>query len=1071
VFGPSPAVVCSDAHNPKGSDNPARLQADADHRCAERGGGEMTAAQRRTPGDFGAAFRALLDAAGLGVDALLAELDAGGRGGVVSRSTVYDWRRGDHLPEDTRPLLTVIRHCLNRATRRGTRTGLVPGDEDGWLALLADAKQARDSRTARQRDDRSAPGSGRRPIGRWDAVTLGVHKAIGGGALPPYVRRAHDDQLYTVLDPAIAANRLVVLRGGSSTGKSRAAYQAVTARLPDWHLDYPRTPAALTGRLTAGIAPRTVVWLNELRHYADYPGGPDALAGLCELTTGTGPIIVITTVWPEFWTAYTTSHPVAPGTPDPTKITRDLLAPLPELSHQPAHDIDTRRGGVIDIPDQFTDADLTQARECADPVLTEAITAADRAGDPGQITQYLAGVPALLNHYNDPGADPYGKAVITAAMDATRLGHTHPCTAAMLTYAAIGYLTDQQRTTPIETWRDTALDYATRELKGAIRALEPVPPRHGTGITGYRLTDYLDQHARRHRADQIPPSAFWTALADHAHPDDLTRLGHAAHGRGLYRDAAQLLKKAAPQGNSAAAVGLVDYFHAIDSADQHPAQWAVAHVAVGDPRAVALLLEALWRVDAGVQVVALAERAAAHVALGDPRAVAALFEALQKAGAGVQATTLLARDPAAHVALDDPSAVALLLEALREVDAGEQVIALAERAAAHVALDDSYAVVLLLEALREVDAGEQVIALAERAAAHVALDDSYAVVLLLEALREVDAGEQVIALAERAAAHVALDDAIAVAELLETLQKVDAGEQIVALAERAATHVALDDSYAVALLLEALWRVDAGEQIVALAERAAAHVALNNPLTVGRLFEALREVDAGVQATTLLARDPAAHVALDDPIAVAVLLEALQKVDAAEQVVALAKRDPAAHVALDDPSAVALLLEALWRVDAGVQVVALAERAAAHVALDDPSAVALLLEALWRVDAGVQVVMLAERAAAHIALDNPFAVGRLLEALREVDAGVQVVALAERAAAHVALDKPFTVRRLLEALQEVGADGQIRVLVDRLPAAGMFDLIPEHLAETARFHFGREPSGLPASPWGWDDLP
>ena len=60
----------------------------------------------------------------------------------------------------------------------------------------------------------------------------------------------------------------MVLRGGSSTGKTRAAYEAVLGRLADWQLDYPRDPGALTVRLDAGIPARTVLWLGELRQYA-----------------------------------------------------------------------------------------------------------------------------------------------------------------------------------------------------------------------------------------------------------------------------------------------------------------------------------------------------------------------------------------------------------------------------------------------------------------------------------------------------------------------------------------------------------------------------------------------------------------------------------------------------------------------------------------------------------------------------------------------------------------------------------------------------------------------------------
>lgn len=51
-----------------------------------------------------------------------------------------------------------------------------------------------------------------------------MHQVIGGGPMPAYVRRPHDELLRAVLDPAAPASRLVVVRGGSSTGKTRAAY-------------------------------------------------------------------------------------------------------------------------------------------------------------------------------------------------------------------------------------------------------------------------------------------------------------------------------------------------------------------------------------------------------------------------------------------------------------------------------------------------------------------------------------------------------------------------------------------------------------------------------------------------------------------------------------------------------------------------------------------------------------------------------------------------------------------------------------------------------------------------------
>jgi hypothetical protein len=132
---------------------------------------------------------------------------------------------------------------------------------------------------------------------------LGVHKVIGGGPLPPYVLRPHDEVLAAVLDPGVPASRLVVVRGGSSTGKTRAAWEAVRGQLADWQLDYPQDPAALKEWLDAGIPPRTVLWLGELRQYTGADGGAHVLGLLADLLDGEGRLL-ITTMWPEQWDAY-----------------------------------------------------------------------------------------------------------------------------------------------------------------------------------------------------------------------------------------------------------------------------------------------------------------------------------------------------------------------------------------------------------------------------------------------------------------------------------------------------------------------------------------------------------------------------------------------------------------------------------------------------------------------------------------------------------------------------------------------------------------------------------------------
>ena len=98
-------------------------------------------------------------------------------------------------------------------------------------------------------------------------------------------------------------------------------------------------------------------------------------------------------------------------------------------------------------------------------------------------------------------------------MDITLLGHASPLPPALIQEAAVGYLTDPQRTRHY-CWRDTALAWAAEELRGAVRALQPVPSVSGIGMAGYQVADYLDQHARRGSAGCVGCDSGLTGASD-----------------------------------------------------------------------------------------------------------------------------------------------------------------------------------------------------------------------------------------------------------------------------------------------------------------------------------------------------------------------------------------------------------------------------------------------------------------------------------------------------------------------------------------------------------------------------
>jgi hypothetical protein len=384
----------------------------------------------------------------------------------------------------------------------------------------------------------------------WSAKQLNVHSAVsgqrlgaqGGFVLPAYAPRPHDtsvrDELECLANGSEA--RLLLLRGGSCTGKTRTAYEAVRSALPDWRLAYPKTAEALLALLNGSAVPaKSVLWLDDLHHLLAEPDGEDAAALLRDLLQKPVSIALIATAWPD---AY-----------------KELIA-TPRSGHSDRHyqaRILLSEAWVTDIPDTFTHADRQELERLAadDASLTAAIRAASPAGE---VTQTLAAAPELMDHWLH-APDPYGKAVITAAVDARRLGVQAPLPDAFLKAAAIGYFTPRERGRAQPDWFSEALDYAQQPIKLVTRALSPVPHPTGMGpLAGLSdLADYLEQHGAVERWDHVPPDSFWAEALNHLlSGDDLERLALNAFSRGRLRLSRDLNLSALSKGTADAFEGL-----------------------------------------------------------------------------------------------------------------------------------------------------------------------------------------------------------------------------------------------------------------------------------------------------------------------------------------------------------------------------------------------------------------------------------------------------------------------------------------------------------------------------------
>lgn len=279
--------------------------------------------------------------------------------------------------------------------------------------------------------------------------------------------REHDRVLAdAVADAVDGRSRIVVLVGTSSTGKTRACWEAVQPladrRWRLWHPFDPTRPHAALEDLHR-VGPRTVVWLNDAQHYlGDREHGEQIAAALHTLLIQPerGPVLVLGTLWPNYVKQYT-ALPAA-NEPEPHSRFRELLA-----------------GRTVSVPDTFDTQAMAQATilaERGDRLLADALT---RARTHGRVTQDLAGAPELLNRYEC--ASPAAKALLEAAMDARRLGVGLHLPHSFLIDAAPDYLSQIDYDDLADDWAEAASTELAKPVHGKqapCTAPSPEAPPH-----------------------------------------------------------------------------------------------------------------------------------------------------------------------------------------------------------------------------------------------------------------------------------------------------------------------------------------------------------------------------------------------------------------------------------------------------------------------------------------------------------------------------------------------------------------------------------------------------------------
>lgn len=420
-----------------------------------------------------------------------------------------------------------------------------------------------------------------RPLGELGPYALEVHRSItvpededeDAPTLPTYVVRDHDRRVEEKVDHAVSGQSVIItLVGESSTGKTRTFWEAIQRLPPEWRVWQPLDSAPHSDPASdlEKVGPHTVVWLNEAQRFlltADPAEGERVAAALRRIMHAPDrhPVLILVTLWPAYWDQLTS---------EPRDGQRDLH---PHARH-------VLNGSSLRVPVTFEPDDPDDLTEAAarDARLAHAWEHAEQR----QVTQYLAGVPALIQRYRT--APLPVRALIDAAMDIRRLGFGEHVPLELLEAAAYEYLTDLQLDHLPEDWLEAALAYAARPQRGIRGPLTRVRPRRrgvAEGSVRYRLADPLDQLGREDRRRPPPPPGLWDLLVHHSTAAEALSIGRSAECRGLFRTAVTLYRKAADSGSSEAALDIAEIL-SMTSRREETVEWYVHAHTLGDPRAL-----------------------------------------------------------------------------------------------------------------------------------------------------------------------------------------------------------------------------------------------------------------------------------------------------------------------------------------------------------------------------------------------------------------------------------------------------------------------------------------------------
>jgi transcriptional regulator with XRE-family HTH domain len=414
-----------------------------------------------TPADLTAALNRLWTASGR---MSLRQLEISS-GGTLRRTTVHDVLTGTRIKPAWATVWELVKVFYGYSEKP---------DKPAWASAW---RKARDWAESEGRRPRWALSS-RIPVRSCNPVALGVHPGSAEGtAQPAYIERDIDSGVRATIRSAGERSRFILLIGAEGTGKTRLAYEALRAEAPGFGLMCPSSEE----ELKVSLLPHTVVWLDNIDRYLGWAALTPLLVQA--MLRGPGPLIIVGTISTQHYSACVSL--ADPAADDDRQRQREVL----------------NLAAVFAVPARLSAAELARAAEAgSDPRIATILQVTGP-----ELFQSLAAGPNLARRWAT--ADPYTRAVISAAADARRVGIQGPMPRHLLRDAAACYLRvrDLERAAP--SWFDDALAYATTPVPGGQAPL--IPDSLGArelGTTGYRIARYLLWLRESRPQQDLPPA-------------------------------------------------------------------------------------------------------------------------------------------------------------------------------------------------------------------------------------------------------------------------------------------------------------------------------------------------------------------------------------------------------------------------------------------------------------------------------------------------------------------------------------------------------------------------------------